>query len=147
VTTGEEILDSPTDWVAKHIRSYVESGGKKGHTYYGRSALLLTTRGRHSGKLRRTALYYVPHGDGFAVVGSNGGAATHPQWYLNIRTDPAVYVQVGEETFTARAREATEAEMPELWRQMTDLFAAYQSFQKKTARKFPVVVLERVEAA
>lgn len=53
-----QVLDNPTDWVADHIRRYVESGGTRGHRFHGRDALLLTTRGRRTGNRRRTALYY-----------------------------------------------------------------------------------------
>ena len=56
--TSEKVYDSPTRWVAKHIRQYVETNGSKGHRWNGVNTLLLTTRGRRSGKLRRTALIY-----------------------------------------------------------------------------------------
>ena len=71
---NDEILDSPTGWVAKHIRTYVESGGAKGHKDSGYDSLLLTTRGRKSGKLRRTALFYGRDGDCYVLVASNGGS-------------------------------------------------------------------------
>ena len=54
----ERVFDSPTGWVAEHVRSYVETGGEKGHLYHGMPTLLLTTRGRKSDKLRRPALIY-----------------------------------------------------------------------------------------
>lgn len=59
----EEIVDSPVNWVAQHISSYVESDGAKGHHWRGVNTLLLTTRGRESGKLHRTALIYGTDGD------------------------------------------------------------------------------------
>src|SRR2546423_507401 len=98
-----EITDSPTGWVARHIRSYVRSNGKTGHRFHGHDALLLTTRGRRSGKLRRTALYYGRSDDRYLVVASGGGEPTHPAWYLNLRANPDVVVQVGAEIFVARA--------------------------------------------
>jgi deazaflavin-dependent oxidoreductase (nitroreductase family) len=143
----EEIEDSPTGWVAEHVRRYVESGGKDGHTYYGKDALLLTTRGRKSGKLRRTALFYGRDGDDYLVVASNGGDANHPSWYLNLLESPDVHVQVGEEVFAARARVAGEEEKPRLWRSMVSIFAQYADYQEKTDRVIPVVVIERVTGA
>ena len=62
---SEEVVDSPTGWVAKHIKEYVETGGEKGHTWQGVPTLLLTTRGRKTGKLRRTALIYGRPGDSY----------------------------------------------------------------------------------
>jgi deazaflavin-dependent oxidoreductase (nitroreductase family) len=138
----EQILDSPTDWVAKHIRQYVESGGTEGTVFYGVAALLLTTRGRKSGAWRRTALYYGRHGDAYVVVASNGGSRTHPAWFLNLVADPDVLVQVGPETFRARARVAGAAEKPPLWTNMVSVFPQYARYQEVTARDIPVVVLE-----
>jgi hypothetical protein len=56
--TEEEVFDSPAGWVAKHIKRYAASDGDSGYLYMGVPTLLLTTRGRRTGKLRRTALMY-----------------------------------------------------------------------------------------
>jgi deazaflavin-dependent oxidoreductase (nitroreductase family) len=139
----EEVIDSPMGWVADHIRSYVESDGRKGHKRWGVYTLLLTTRGRRSGKLRRTALIYGRDGDRYLVVASNGGAARHPAWYLNILEHPEVEIQVAAETFRAIARPASEHEKPGLWRTMADLWPQYDRYQAKTRRDIPLVVIER----
>lgn len=139
----EEVMDSPTGWVAKHIQSYVDSDGSNGHRHYNNDALLLTTRGRKSGKLRRTALYYGRDGDRLIVVASNGGSATHPLWYLNLAADPNVTVQVGPDVFPATARLAEPSERPALWELMTGLFQQYNAYQAKATRQIPVVIIER----
>jgi deazaflavin-dependent oxidoreductase (nitroreductase family) len=137
----EDVIDSPVDWVARHIRSYVESDGANASRYGGADVLLLTTRGRRSGKLRRTALIYGKHSESYVVVGSNGGSAAHPLWYLNLQADPTVYVQAGPQTFTARAHTAEGGERQELWAMMTKVFPSYAGFQRRTKREIPVVVL------
>ena len=136
----EEIVDSPVGWVNEHIRGYVESGGEKGHHWRGVDTLLLTMRGRKSGKLRRTALIYGRDGDRYIVVASKGGALKHPEWYLNLTADPEVDVQVGSEKFKARARTATPEEKPALWKTMTAVWPDYDNYQAKTEREIPVVV-------
>jgi deazaflavin-dependent oxidoreductase (nitroreductase family) len=141
----EEVTDSPTDWVAKHIRRYVESGGQDGHSYYGNETLLLTTRGRKSGKLRRTALIYARDGDRLVLVASNGGAPNHPSWYLNLLECPDVTVQVGAETFAARAGVAYAEERPRLWELMVSVFSRYAAYQRQTDRVIPVIVLTRTQ--
>jgi deazaflavin-dependent oxidoreductase (nitroreductase family) len=143
MTRPDEVVDSPRGWVATHIRSYVETGGRRGHRWHGAPTLLLTTRGRRSGTRRRTALIYGRDGDRYLVVASNGGAEGHPNWYLNLAADPDVEVQVGAERFAARARTATAEEKPRLWPVMTALWPEYDTYQRKTARVIPVVVLER----
>jgi deazaflavin-dependent oxidoreductase (nitroreductase family) len=139
---AEEIVDSPVGWVRKHLRGYVESGGARGHRYYGRESLLLTTRGRRSGKLRRTPLFYGRHGDAYVVVASNGGAKQIPLWVGNIEADPAVTIQVGDKTFPARARPATAEERPALWAMMNAIFPSYADYERKAGHELPVVVIE-----
>lgn len=144
MTQSEQVHDSPTGWVAEHINDYVESDGAKGHMWKGVPTLLLTTRGRHSGKLRRSALIYGRLGDAYVVVGSKGGAVNHPLWYLNLRANPEVEIQVGPERLKAHARDATEEERPGLWEQMTGLWPAYNDYQKRTDRQIPVVVIDPI---
>lgn len=144
MTPQEDVFDSPKGWVAQHIRRYVETDGRKGHRWSGVHTLLLTTRGRRSGKLRRTALIYGRDGDRYLVVASSGGAKKHPSWYLNLAENPEVDVQVGAERFTARAITATAEERPRLWRLMASIWPDYDGYQAKTVRDIPVVVLERL---
>ena len=138
----EAVFDSPSGWVGRHVREYVETNGRKGHRWSGVHTLLLTTRGRKSGKLRRTALIYGRDGDRYLVVASKGGAKSHPSWYLNLREHPEVRVQVGPERFQGLARTATLEEKPRLWRIMTEIWPEYDRYQERTARDIPVVILE-----
>jgi deazaflavin-dependent oxidoreductase (nitroreductase family) len=144
MTTEDEPTDSPVGWVAKHVKAYVESNGASGQRYSGKDALLITTRGRKSGLLRRTALFYGKDGERYVVVASNGGKPKHPAWYLNLLADPTVQVQDGAETFEARARPASAEELPRLWAMMAAIFPSYEGFRKKTSREIPVVIIERV---
>lgn len=139
-----EIVDSPTNWVKQHIRSYLETDGDSGHIWRGVPTLLLTTRGRKSGQWRRTALIYGKVGDDHVVVASKGGAAHHPAWYLNLTEHPQVQVQVGADRFTARARTADAEEKTRLWPVMAKAWPDYDKYQRKTTRDIPVVVLERI---
>jgi deazaflavin-dependent oxidoreductase (nitroreductase family) len=138
----EQVYDSPRDWVADHIRRYVETDGRDGHEWKGVRTLLLTTRGRKSGKWRRTALIYGKDGDNYVVVASRGGHSHHPAWYLNLSENPTVQVQVGGDRFTARARNAAGEEKKRLWEMMASIWPDYDNYQAKTQREIPVVVLE-----
>jgi deazaflavin-dependent oxidoreductase (nitroreductase family) len=137
----DEIFDSPTGWVAQHIRNYVETDGRNGHMWRGVPTLLLTTQGRKSGKRRRTALIYGKDGDNYVVVASRGGHAKHPAWYLNLVANSEVEVQVGSDKFSARAHTATTEEKGRLWQMMVSVFPTYADYQAKTKRDIPVVVL------
>lgn len=142
MTSEEDIFDSPTGWVRDHIRDYVESNGAKGHSWRGYPALLLTTRGRKSGKLRRTALIYGRDGKNYLLVASKGGAPHHPAWYLNLAENPAVELQVGAEKITGHARTAGADEKPRLWRLMVEIYPPYDTYQAKAGREIPLVIVE-----
>ena len=140
----EPIFDSPQAWVRSHIREYLESDGQKGALWRGRPALLLITRGRKSGKLRRTALFYGRDGADYLIVASNGGAPDHPAWYLNLVENPEVELQVGSEKFAARAHTATVEERLRLGQVMKKNFPLYDEFQAKTGREIPLVIVKPV---
>ncbi len=144
MTAPDEIVDSPTGWVARHIHTYVESGGERGHQWKGVQTALLTTRGRKSGALRRTPLIYGRDGDRYLLVASLGGAPKHPLWYLNLVADPDIVLQVGADVFAGRARTATAEEKPALWRAMVEIWPDYENYQRKTDREIPVVIVDRV---
>lgn len=140
----EPVLDSPTGWVREHIQRYLETDGQSGHEWRGVPTLLLTTRGRKTGQLRRTALIYGRDGDNYVIVASRGGSPNHPSWYLNLSADPEVEVQVNAEKFTARAHTASPQEKDRLWPLMASIWPDYEKYQTKTDRVIPVVVLEPV---
>jgi deazaflavin-dependent oxidoreductase (nitroreductase family) len=138
---AEPITDSPTGWVAKHVGRYVESDGRSGHRWHGVDTLLLITRGRTTGKLRRTALIYRKDRGRYVVVASNGGSKGHPNWYRNLEADPRVFVQVAGEHFEATASTATSRQRPRLWRLMAEVWPEYDQYQTRTSREIPVVIL------
>ena len=129
---------------AEHVRRYRETGGEVGHIWKeGSTILLLTTKGRKTGQPRTTPLIYATDGDRYVIVASKGGAPAHPGWYENLAQDPAVELQVKGEVFPARARVAEGEERERLWRKANEVWRHYDSYQEKTEREIPVVVLER----
>lgn len=144
IASKHQVFDSPTGWVRSHIRAYVESDGREGYLWRGVPTLLLITRGRKSGKLRRTALIFGQDGKNYLLVASQGGAPNHPLWYLNLVEDPQVELQVAADKFAARARTATPMEKPRLWQQMSKIFPDYDKYQAKAARDIPLVIVEPV---
>jgi deazaflavin-dependent oxidoreductase (nitroreductase family) len=135
--------DSPVGFVKDHIQQYVQSGGTEGHEWHGTTTLLLTTTGRRTGTQHRTALIYRQVGDDYVIVASKGGAPNHPAWYLNLTANPDVRVQVKDEEFAGRVRVAQGDERAKLWPLMAEVWPDYDSYQTKTDRQIPVVVIER----
>jgi deazaflavin-dependent oxidoreductase (nitroreductase family) len=124
-----------------HNALYRLSGGKLGGTTRGVATLLLTVRGRKTGKEHTVPLLYGRDGERYVVIASKGGDPKHPAWYLNLR-DAEADVQVGGEHVHVRARDAEGEERERLWAMMVGLYAPYAEYQEKTSRQIPVVVLE-----
>ncbi|MFE3170031.1 nitroreductase family deazaflavin-dependent oxidoreductase [Amycolatopsis sp. NPDC059090] len=139
--SGAEVRISPVGWVARQARLYEESEGAKGTTVNGAPCLLLDYRGRRSGQWRRTVLIYHPDDGAYLVVASNGGADSHPLWYLSIQQHPDVKVRVGTDRFAARARTLSREEKSDAWPSLVEVFAPYAAYQRKTSRDIPVVRL------
>jgi len=112
---------------------------------FGAPVLLLNTTGRKSGKARTTPLLYLKEGEDYVIVASNGGASKHPAWYLNLRENPATTVEVEGRKERIRAEEASPGEKARLWPKLVEMYPPYASYQKKTDRGIPVVILHPLE--
>jgi deazaflavin-dependent oxidoreductase (nitroreductase family) len=137
-----EYRPSTRDLVAEQVRQYEESGGTKGTTLEGRPCVILTTKGRRTGALRKSPLMRVEHGGTYAVVASQGGAPRHPQWYLNLVANPEVTLQDGAEVLDLRARTASQDEKADWWPRATEVWPPYDEYQERTTRDIPLVLLE-----
>jgi deazaflavin-dependent oxidoreductase (nitroreductase family) len=135
----------PNTWdvAAKQVELYESSGGTEGTTLRGAPCVILWTRGRKSGAVRKAPLMRVEHEGRYAVVASLGGDPKHPVWYLNLLADPQVSLQDGPVLADYTAREVTGEEKAEWWARATAVWPNYDDYQAKTSREIPVVVLER----
>jgi len=131
----------------EHVRRYRETGGKVGHDWRnGSTILLLTTTGRSTGQKHTVPLIYVEDGPRYAIIASKGGAPDHPGWYKNLAKTREVELQVKDEVFRARARDAQGEERARLWKKACEMWPDYDQYAKRTSREIPVVVLERIGA-
>jgi deazaflavin-dependent oxidoreductase (nitroreductase family) len=127
----------------EHVRKYEESAGQTGHDWNGTSCLIVHTRGRTSGELRKVPLIYAMDGDDYVIVASKGGAAEHPGWYLNLVAHPEVEIQVWGEVIPVTARTGTAADKQRVWPAMVAQWPDYDAYQAKSPRDIPVVLLRR----
>lgn len=112
--------------------------------FLGRNLLLLTTTGARSGERRLAPLVYTRDGDRIVVVASKGGAPTNPAWYVNLLANPVVTVELGGETFEARASVTGGEERDRLYAAHAAEHPAFVEYPKKTTRVIPVIHLDRV---
>jgi deazaflavin-dependent oxidoreductase (nitroreductase family) len=122
---------------------YRRSGGTGfGSDFQGIPVALLTTKGRKTGEPRISPLYFHRDGDTVVVAASKGGSDKHPMWYLNLKTNPKVQVQIKSEVLDLTARDATEEERAKYWPRLVEMYPSYDDYQSWTTRQIPLVICE-----
>lgn len=127
-----------------HVALFRRTGGRVGGRLVGNPILLLNTTGRKSGKERTTPLLYLPDGEDMVIVASNGGAAKHPAWWLNLREMDEATVEIGRRQVRVRAEEVFGEEKERLWARLVEAYPGYAEYQRKTGREIPVARLRPV---
>jgi deazaflavin-dependent oxidoreductase (nitroreductase family) len=101
--------------------------------------VLLTTTGRKSGRPHTVPLGAVREGDGWVVIGSNGGADVNPNWWLNMVANPNVTLEVNDQVLKARMQEITNpADRERIWSKVVADARRYGNYPKKTSRVIPL---------
>ncbi len=103
---------------------------------------LVTTIGRKSGEPRVVPLLFLREGNRVVLVASQGGSAKHPLWYLNLKANPKVTVQIKDEVLNLTARDATEQERAEYWPKLAAMYKGFDDYQSWTDRVIPVVICD-----
>jgi deazaflavin-dependent oxidoreductase (nitroreductase family) len=104
--------------------------------------LLLTYKGRKSGRMLNTSLQYYEFEGKIAIVASRGGTVEHPVWYLNLLAEPRCHIQVGKDGRDAVARTLTGEERARWWKSVTAEQPVQLEYQARTTREIPIVVLD-----
>ena len=109
-----------------------------------RQTLILTTRGRKTGREVSTPLLHIEENGKLYIVASFGGNDSHPGWYRNLVAHPEVGVERNKESRRYRARSLSPEEASKVWPKLLALYPPYADYQKKTTRVIPVVELTPV---
>ena len=129
--------------VRAHVAIYRVTGGRVGQHVPGVPPMLLLDHvGATSGTKRTAALVYLEDAPNLAIIASKGGHPRHPAWFHNLRAHPDVTVQVGSRRRKVRARLATQDERARLWPRAVRAWSGYRTYQERTNREIPVVILE-----
>jgi deazaflavin-dependent oxidoreductase (nitroreductase family) len=130
-----------------HIACYRATGGVIGHWVGPLPNLLLTTTGRQSGKPRTTALTYIRVDGTLAVIASNFGSRTAPQWYRNLERRPEAVAQLKRRRWAVRARRATPDERARVWSAALVIWPAWAGYAERARREIPILVLDSTVGA
>jgi deazaflavin-dependent oxidoreductase (nitroreductase family) len=137
---------SPAQWVRDQVAEYESSGGTRANTLRdsGLPIVIFTTRGKRSGKVRKTPVMRVEHEGEYALVASKGGAPDNPVWYYNLLAYPNdVMLQDGPEPFDVTVRQITGDERAQWWDRAVHAFPPYAEYQVKTTREIPVFIASK----
>jgi len=107
--------------------------------------IIITHKGAKSGTTYTSPLVYTKDGDRYVIIASKAGAPKNPSWYHNLVAHPEVTVEIGSEKFKAKAKEVKGEERDRLFAAQAKMMPQFNEYQKKTSRKIPVLVLERVK--
>ncbi len=131
------------DFNRKVIDEFRANGGKVTGRFAGAPLLLLTTTGAKSGEKRTTPLVHSSEGDDIIIIASYAGGPKHPAWFLNLRANPEVTIELPNETFTVNAVIPEGEERQRLFDRQAAKMPQFNEYQAKTSREIPVVVIPR----
>ena len=127
-------------WLNKMMMSWIR---RRGGTFMGMNALVLTTVGRKSGVERKAILGYLDDGPNLVTMAMNGWASPEPKWWLNLQANPDATLEMFDGTrreVTAHA--ATGEERERLWALWNTLDEDYEGYTKLRSGETAIVVLE-----
>jgi deazaflavin-dependent oxidoreductase (nitroreductase family) len=126
------------------IEEFRANHGKVGGPFEGNEIMLLTTIGAKSGKKRVNPLVYTKSEKGIVIIASKGGSPSNPDWYYNIKANPQVEVEVGDDKFKAKAEITDEETRQKLYAQHAKEYPQFLDYAKNTDRAIPVILLSRI---
>jgi deazaflavin-dependent oxidoreductase (nitroreductase family) len=137
-------MSDVSDFNKAIIDEFRANHGVVGGGFAGATVVLLTTKGAKSGQTRVNPLVGLPTDDGpLYVFASKGGAPTNPDWYYNLKANPDVTVEFGDDSYRATATEITGAERDRIYNEQVARFPGFGDYEKQTTRKIPVIALAR----
>ena len=129
-----------------HVWLWKLTGGKLGNAFGRAPLMLLTTRGRKTGRERTTPVLYLQNGADLIVVASFGGNDMHPRWYLNLEFCPEAEVIINRERRPIFAGTVSPEERKRIWPRLINLYPNFAIYQQRTGREIPLLRLsERTE--
>lgn len=114
---------------------------------FGINTLVLTTRGRVTGRPRSTPVNYVEQGGVWFIAASFAGNDTPPRWYLNLRAHPDVVIEVGARRIACTARVLTDDEAASVWPALIAMDPLFTAYRARVARRIPLVALAPAHGA
>jgi deazaflavin-dependent oxidoreductase (nitroreductase family) len=141
------MVQKPTRLSYFSVLAHLVTGGRayRGSADSPAGFLKLTTTGRKSGKARTVDLIYLRDGSAYVLTASNGGRPRHPGWFVNLRSNPQVTIDVHGTRRRAVAEVAGPEKRSALWAQLLEIAPFYAGYEKRTRREIPMVLVRPLD--
>ena len=107
--------------------------------------IILHTIGSKSGKMFLVPLVLTIKDGEMLLFASFAGAKKHPAWVFNLRANPEITVEVGDESFAVRVVELAQAEAKGTVQRQAGVSEQFAKYVESAApRDIPVFRIERV---
>lgn len=126
-----------------HVVLYRLTGGKAQISKY--PTMLLTVKGRKTGKLRTIPLVYVKDGENFVIAAAYAGSEQNPTWWLNLQASGEAVVQEMRKQVRVRAEVAPAQDRADLWQRLAAMYPYFLEYQTRTTREIPVIILKPIK--
>ena len=122
---------------------YRLTGGKLGGSMGKFKVLILTTKGRKSGKILSNPVGYFERDGKYIIVASNSGSDKNPSWYYNIKGNPNdVTIQVNEKIMRVTPEIVLGEQRKPVYEWIASIAPNFGDYEKKTTREIPLVFLK-----
>jgi deazaflavin-dependent oxidoreductase (nitroreductase family) len=128
-------------FIAVHRTVYRLTRGRLMGHMSGMDILLLTTRGRRSGKRRTLPVGYIRDGDAYAICAAAAGAPSHPGWFHNAVTAGEAQIEVDGQRCLVQVEKAEPTTRDALYARFKEISDVFAGYEQETDRTFPVLVL------
>jgi deazaflavin-dependent oxidoreductase (nitroreductase family) len=125
-----------------HVNLYRWTGGRAQVAKY--PTMLLTTKGRKTGKLRTVPVVYVKHGENYIIAAAYSGSDKNPTWWLNLQHSKEAIIEENRNKVKVSAELAPAESRERYWDALVKMYPYFTGYQARTQRQIPIVVLKPV---
>jgi deazaflavin-dependent oxidoreductase (nitroreductase family) len=140
-------MSEGNDFNERNIAEFHANHGRVSGPFEGAPVLLLNTVGARSGEPRTNIMMYLADGERYLVFASNAGADTNPAWYWNMKANPHVRIEVGDDIVDVHATDLQGEERDDKYALQAERYPGFAEYERMTSRTIPVVALTPTSAA
>ena len=133
------------DWNTNIIEEFRTNGGTVQTGGFGRGLVLLHHRGAKTGQERVTPVAAIhSDDDSWLIAASKAGADTNPAWFHNLLAHPDTRIETPDDgTVDVHVEQLLGDARDEAWGRFKERSSGFASYEAKTTRVIPVLVLRR----